>query len=60
MSYAATIKSNYPMKRTEPAVNALSQEKFKKGPKFQVDATNRYDTIHYGQGMLLGQRLVVH
>ena len=42
---AATIKSNYPMKRIEPIVNLLSQEKFKRGPKFQVDATNGYYAI---------------
>ena len=42
---AATIKSNYPMKRIEPIVNLLSQEKFKKGPKFQADATNGYYAI---------------
>ena len=42
---AATIKSNYPMKRVEPIVNLLSQEKYKKGPKFQADATNGYYAI---------------
>ena len=42
---AATIKSNYPMKRVEPIVNLLSQDKYKKGPKFQADATNGYYAI---------------
>ena len=42
---AATIKSNYPMKRVEPVVNLLSQDKYKKGPKFQADATNGYYAI---------------
>lgn len=42
---SATIKSNYPMKRIEPVVNLLSQEKYKLGPKFQADATNGYYAI---------------
>ena len=42
---SATIKSNYPMKRIEPVVNLLSQEKYKRGPKFQADATNGYYAI---------------
>lgn len=42
---SATIKSNYPMKRIEPVVNLLSQEKYKRGPKFQADATNEYYAI---------------
>ena len=42
---AATIKSNYRMKRVEPVVNLLSQDKYKRGPKFQADATNEYYAI---------------
>lgn len=42
---AATIKTNYPMKRIEPVVNLLSLEKYKCGPKFQADATNGYYAI---------------
>lgn len=41
----ATIKSNYPMKRIEPIVNALSQEKYRLGPKFQADASNGYYVV---------------
>ena len=41
----ATIKSTYPMKRIEPIVNTLSQERYKFGPKFQSDASNGYYVV---------------
>ena len=40
-----TIKSNYPMRRIEPILNLLSQDKYLRGPKFQADAVNGYYTV---------------
>ena len=40
-----TIKSNYPMRRIEPILNLLSQDKYLKGPKFQVDTVNGYYAV---------------
>lgn len=42
---AATIKSNYPMRRIEPILNSLSQYRYQAGPKFQADAVNGYYAV---------------
>ena len=46
---AATIKSNYPMRRIEPILNSLSQGTYQ-GPKFQADASNGYYAIPLWEG----------